>query len=394
MRILIINYEYPPIGGGGGYVTRDILEHMAYKGYSVTIVTSHFPGLPKQEIVNGVNVIRVPIFFRNKLEVATMTSMLSYFPSSVLKTLLYLNAKSFEIINTHFAIPSGPTGYVLSKLFRLPNVLSIHGGDIFDPSKPLSPHNTPILKETVQTMINKADRVVAQSSDTKRNARAYYNINRQIDIIPLGIKKPSYERKCRTDFDLDPANIIFCTIGRLIKRKNIDDSLTILSQLKNRYRFNFFIVGEGPERYHIENLIDHLGLKQKVRLLGNISDEEKFQILNISDFYISTALHEGFGLVFLEAMECGLPIICYDKGGQNDFLANEKTGYIVKLGDKDKFAECIEILIDNLDLKQNMSAYNRSAVKKYYISNCADKYLALFEDVISEFRLHRKSRNQ
>jgi glycosyltransferase involved in cell wall biosynthesis len=98
-------------------------------------------------------------------------------------------------------------------------------------------------------------------------------------------------------------------------------------------------------------------------------------------------MHEGFGLVFLEAMECGLPIICYDEGGQNDFLVNGKTGYIVKLGDKDKFAECIENLIDNFELKKNMSAHNRSQVKNYYISNCADKYISLFEDVISNFKI-------
>ena len=69
MRILVINYEYPPIGGGGGFVTRDILEHIAQCGHSVSIVTSCFNGLKKHERVNGVEVVRVPVLFRNKIEV-------------------------------------------------------------------------------------------------------------------------------------------------------------------------------------------------------------------------------------------------------------------------------------------------------------------------------------
>ena len=88
MRILVVNYEYPPIGGGGGFVTRDVFEHLASQGHSVTVITSHYKGLAKQEVVNSVNVIRVPVISRKKMEVASMASMLSYFPSSVFKALI------------------------------------------------------------------------------------------------------------------------------------------------------------------------------------------------------------------------------------------------------------------------------------------------------------------
>ena len=145
MRILVINYEYPPIGGGGGFVTRDILEEMVRKGHNLTIVTSHYGGLSKREKVNGVNVIRVPVLYRKKIEVASTISMMSYLPSSVIKSILNLRGQQFDLINTHFAIPSGPSGYLLSKLFKIPNVLSIHGGDISDPSKRLSPVLSPLI---------------------------------------------------------------------------------------------------------------------------------------------------------------------------------------------------------------------------------------------------------
>jgi glycosyltransferase involved in cell wall biosynthesis len=384
MRILVINYEYPPIGGGGGFVTRDIIEDIAGKGHDVTVITSHYKGLAKRETVNGVNIIRVPVIFRNKLEVANMPSMFCYLPASILHGFFKFNRNTFDVINTHFAVPSGPAGDVLSRVFKLPNVLSIHGGDIFDPSKSSSPHNTPIFSNVVTAMLKSADRVVAQSNDTKRNAYTYYKIDRPIEVIPLGIKKPVFERKRRTDFGLSDDEIVFCTIGRLVKRKNIDDICSVLSHLKNDYSFKFLIIGDGPERGHLEALKVKLNLDDHVRFLGNATDEEKFQILALSDFYLSTALHEGFGLVFLEAMECGLPIVCYDRGGQNDFLISGKTGYLVELGNKDKFRSRLVELINNAELKASMCEYNSRLIQKYYISTCAERYISLFNDVICE----------
>ncbi len=386
MRILVINYEYPPIGGGGGFVTRDIFEQIVKFGHDVSIITSNFQGLKRHEIVNGVEIFRVPVLYRKKMEVANLPSMLSYFPSSVFHALFVMKGHEYDVINTHFAIPCGPAGYILSKLFRVPNILSLHGGDIFDPSKSLSPHKTPLLSTTVQAMINKADRVVAQSSDTKANANHYYKVNREIDIIPLGIKQPVFKRKNRKEFDLDSDDIVFVTIGRLIKRKNLDDVIEILARLKHRYKTKFLIVGEGPERAHLEELTREYDLKGLVRMMGNVSDEVKFQLLHLSDCYLSTALHEGFGLVFLEAMECGLPVICYNHGGQNDFLVNGKTGFLVKLGDKESFHNRIIDIIQEEDLKNAMSNYNSNLVKEYYISNCAEKYITLFEEAISGSR--------
>ena len=390
MRILIINYEYPPIGGGGGFVTRDICENIVSRGHNVTVVTSNFKGLPDHEMVNGVNIIRVPVFSRRKMEVAGTASMLSYFPLSVFEAMKHVKANGYDILNTHFAIPSGPTGYVLSKVFHLPNVLTIHGGDIFDPSKTLSPHNAPILKQTVKIMLKTADYVVAASNDTKKNAYTYYNIDRSIDIIPLGIKKPNFIKKSRVDFNLGHDEIIFCTIGRLVKRKNINDTLAVLSGLKNEHKFKFLIIGEGPERKTIINLSNQYGIGSNILMMGNVSDEQKFQLLSLSDIFLSTAIHEGFGLVFLEAMDAGVPIVCYNRGGQNDFLEDGRTGFLVNLGDKKKFQERVLEIINNDRIRSAMSAYNKKLIQNFYIDVCAEKYISRFNKVISDYSVRKR----
>jgi len=387
MQILVINYEYPPIGGGGGFVTRDILEEIVNHGHQVTVVTSHFNKLAKKEEVNGVEIIRVPVFFRRELEVANMPSMLSYFPSSVIHTLLCTEKRlKYDVINTHFAVPSGPAGHLISKFLNLPNVLSIHGGDIFDPSKSLSPHKSPIVSSVVQLMLNKADRIVAQSTDTKKNAYRYYRVHQKIEIIPLGIKKPVFKNATRDGFGLGQNDFVFCTIGRLIKRKNLSEFIEIFAEMKDRDELKLIIIGDGPERTSLEYCAQQNGVSDKVYFLGNVSDLTKFQLLDISDVYVSTALHEGFGLVFLEAMECGLPVICYDRGGQNDFLINGKTGFLAEFGNKKLFVDRILDIYSNKKLRDNISRFNKKLINDYYISSCAQKYLSLFKTVIREHR--------
>jgi glycosyltransferase involved in cell wall biosynthesis len=350
----------------------------------VTVVTSFIPGLARDEIVHGVRVIRVPVFFRKKLEVANIPSMLCYPLSSVSKVLSEFRKNHFDIINTHFAIPSGPAGQFLSKCFGIPNVLSIHGGDIYDPSKSTSPHKAPLLSHTVRITLKAASRVVAQSNNTKENASNYYRVKRQIDVIPLGIKKPKFQKKARLDYNLREDEAVFCTIGRLVKRKNIGDTLRVLAKLNDKFPFKFIIIGDGPERRGLEAEIDRLKLEKRVYFLGNVSDQEKFQLLDLSDVYLSTSMHEGFGLVFLEAMACGLPIICHDYGGQTDFLRDERNGYLTRVGDLETFEKRIVKLINYKDLRETIGRTNRIQASNFYIYRCAEKYQALFQEVFDD----------
>ena len=353
------------------------------------MITGHFSTLKRSEIKNGVQILRVPVLFRREMQVANIVSMISYLPSSVYGAIKNVPRGRFDIINTHFAIPSGPTGGILSKMYRLPNILSIHGGDIYDPSKKLSPHKTPILSHTVRAVLKDADRVVAQSGNTKHNAEQYYTIHRHIDVIPLGIKKPVIKKSSRSAFNLAPDELVLCTIGRLVKRKNIDDLLFALSGIKDNYNCKLLIIGDGPEKQHLMRLTEKMNLQKNVVMMGAVSDDEKYQILDVSDCFVSSAVHEGFGLVFLEAMETGKPIVCYDNGGHTDFMVNGKTGFIVTLKNRGQLKESILDIITNESLRIEMGRFNRNLVKKYYIRQCAEQYLKLFDQTIKN---HKKKK--
>lgn len=382
MHILVVNYEYPPIGGGGGVVARDFAEAWVASGHQVSVVTSRYGELKAFEQVNGVDVIRVPVVLRKKVQTASHLSMLSYVPSCILKCISSRTLRSVDIVNTHFAIPSGPAGQSIAHYCKVPNILSIHGGDIFDPSKSLSPHKTPMLSQIVTAMLKRADRVVAQSTDTRSNALTYYQSQREIDIIPLGIKKPVFTKLSRDDLKFTADDFVLCTVGRLVKRKNLEDLLEITAQLKNQINVKLVVIGDGPEKNHLETKTELLGIQQQVRFCGAVDDERKFQLLDCADLYVSTATHEGFGLVFLEAMECGLPVICYNRGGQRDFLIEDKTGHLVELGKKDLFKKQIIAMQKDKEKLSVQSTFCKSYIEDYYIENCAEKYIDLFKTVL------------
>jgi glycosyltransferase involved in cell wall biosynthesis len=381
LSILVVNYEYPPVGGGGGFICRNVVEELAKLGHNITVVTSHFGNLPRRERNNNVHILRIPVLMRTRQDVATLPSLLSYVPFCIMKATNLFRRNHFDLISTHFAIPSGPAGHHLSHKYGIPNVLSIYGGDIFDPTKSISPHKTFGLKQTVRKMLNGADRVISDSSDIKDYAIKYYGIERRIDVIPPGVSPYTGPSRSRVELGLPENEVILITLGRLVKRKNNQELLDVFDRVRRCAPCHLMIMGEGPDRSHLEKKISELGLHDCVTLTGRVG-EEKFQYMAASDVYVSTATHEGFGLVFLEAMESGLPVISYDNGGQVDFLKYGKTGFLVSLGDRDAFSLRLKELILSERMRKEMSLYNKSYIRNFYTHECAKKYLSIFYEAI------------
>ena len=142
---------------------------------------------------------------------------------------------------------------------------------------------------------------------------------------------------------------------------------------------HLLIMGDGPERSILENKIREFGLQDRITLTGRVG-EEKFQIMSAADIYISTAIHEGFGLVFLEAMESGLPVVSYNNGGQVDFLIDGTTGFLIEFGHTEKFCDRLIELIRSKELRNQMSRHNQDYIKGFYTSRCTEKYLEILNN--------------
>lgn len=331
--------------------------------------------------MNGVRIWRVPVIGRRKLATASLPSLLTYFPSSLARGICLCRRQSYDVIHTHFAVPSGPSAALISQTFGIPNVLSIYGGDIYDPSKALSPHRIPVLRMLVKRLLVSATSVVAESTDIRDRALRHYGLSREIPVIPLGLQAPSFAGARRSELGLSDDDFIIVSVGRLVARKGYEYLIRALARL-DIPNTRLLIIGQGPRKDHLASLAASLGVSERVSFLGRVSDEAKFQYLSVSDLFVLPSLHEGFGIVFLEAMFCGLPIIATDTGGQRDFLVNGRNGFLVPPRDSNALADRIKYLYRDADARRRISQTNLVDVERYSIPNVGRQYERLFTDIV------------
>jgi L-malate glycosyltransferase len=307
------------VGGGGGIAHELIAVELAGE-HHVTVVTSGFEDLPAYEVRDGVEIHRVPVWRRRDRMVASLPSMLTY-PPAVWKLALRLSrTRAYHVVHAHFAVPTGPGSLPIARLQGLPHVLTVHGGDIYDPSKRLSPHRHAPLRWAVRQVLRRSDVVVAQSRNTAENTRRFYDFSGEMRIIPLAIRRPSFTAASRDSLGLPSDRFLAVTVGRLIPRKGLDRLLRVLTRPECEDVY-LVVVGTGPELEPMRMLAARLGVQDRVMWTGWVEEDRKWQILSAADAYVSSTLHEGYGLGLFEAMAAALPIVSPDHGGQVDFLS-------------------------------------------------------------------------
>jgi glycosyltransferase involved in cell wall biosynthesis len=315
--------------------------------------------------------------------------MLAYIPVAFLEGKRLLAGERFDVINTHFALPTGPVGNALARLAGVPNILTVHGGDLYDPSKFTSPHRHPLLKAWVRRLLLAADVVVGQSNNTLANMHRFYTPEIKGLHIPLGIQRPGRLQVSRRAYGFTDEDVLLITVGRLVARKAVHQLISVMGALENK-NTHLLIVGSGPEEKALRREVLRRGLAERVHFMGYVEEAHKFGLLEASDIYVSTSQHEGFCLSFLEAMTSRLPIVCYDYGGHTDYLRDGVSGFVVPLNDRAAFIERCRQLIASALLRRELGRNNRSKVEDYYVDSCAGRYERVFSRLVEARRLQNK----
>lgn len=359
-RVLLINYEYPPLGGGAGTATRGIARAMAAQGCDVTVLTSRFRGQPRREQTDGFTVVRVPVL-RRREDRANPIEMVSFMISAACALAPLTRTWRPDLSIAFFTIPSGPLGWLLRMLRGTPFIVSLRGGDVpgFEWA-PAARRYHRVTAPLLRWIWRRADAVVANSSGLRELAlRSTPEL--PIVMIPNGAELPAHVSAQPPD-GRTPRLL---TMGRLTQQKGIDVLFRALARLRD-LDFALDIAGDGPERARLKELAQHLGIAARVRFLGWVPREEiPHTYANASAFVLASRI-EGMPNVVLEAMAYARPVICTRVFGTDELVVHGETGWLVETGDEAALADGIRALLRDAELRSRMGAASRARVEAFF----------------------------
>ncbi len=382
-KILMFNHEFPPIGGGGGWVSYFLGKHFAAAGHDVHLITSRFRDCPIDEEVEGFHVHRVRALRKNP-DVCAVHEMLTYAISSSLYGLRF--AKEFEpdIVQVFFGIPAGGGAYLLQKFHNVPYLVFLGGRDVprRNPDPPYYRWLYMLLKPVIRAIWGNASVVVACSDGLRELARETASDVR-MDVIPDGLDLGRFEPTLR---DPCPERVRILTIGRLIPRKGFQFLIRALPQIVENaaHDFEIEIVGDGPYQKELLKLAADLDVAKHIRFAGSVPYSELPQKYRDADIFILPSLAEGMPLVVLEAMGTGLPIAASRVQGIEELVAEDVNGALFDPGDADGLARSLVKLINAGKGRIEMGRASVERVKPYDWKYIADAYLALYADVLAK----------
>ncbi|HNA89563.1 MAG TPA: glycosyltransferase family 4 protein [Anaerolineales bacterium] len=374
MRILTLIHEFPPIGGGGGRAAYDICSELAARGHDVTVLTAHMNGLPREELQDGIRVVRIPSM-RTEAFTASFQTMLSFDLAGLWAGLALIWRSRPDIIHTHFAVPAGALAFTLSLLTGLPYILTAHLGDVPGgvPEKTaywfswLEPFTKPIWK--------RARQVVAVSEFTRQLAIAHYPVD--VRVVPNGA---DFTHLVTDGIEVNrPPRIVFA--GRFVSQKNPLAIIRILSTLKD-LDWTCSMLGDGPMFEEVRDEIAKHGMTGRFHLTGWVTPADVLSEFSRSDILFMPSLSEGLPVVGVDALVKGLAIVASRIGGFLDLVDSDRNGYLIDLKDEAEFSSALRKLISDRSLLTRFRCASLEKAADFDIEKIADQYEKIMKEAI------------
>ncbi|MBN2125035.1 MAG: glycosyltransferase family 4 protein [Deltaproteobacteria bacterium] len=379
--MLLINYEFPPLGGGAGNATAHLAGELTRLGAEVLVVTSGYEGLPRREVREGFTVRRIPVL-RRYPERCSPIEMLTFTGSAMVLLLQKIKAWRPHASLAFFGIPCGPVACWLKALRHVPYIVSLRGGDVpgFQPYDLAAYHR--LVKPVVRFLWRRAAFVVA-NSEGLRDLASRTMPDLPIDVIPNGVDHEFFHPDA---FARDPSLVRMLTVGRLVYQKGVDIALSALADIRQGAGpgIRLEVVGDGPERRHLEAKAHSLGIQDVVRFHGWVSGKGLLRLYQESSIFILPSRDEGMPNVVLEAMACGLPVAASRISGNEELVQDRETGLLVDPDSPASLAEALKRMISDSNLACEMGRKGRLLVQgEYSWHKAARSYLALLNRIPS-----------
>lgn len=389
MRILVLNYEYPPLGGGAGAATAALATDLAGRGHRVDVVTAGAGAAPSADgedggggSLPGLTIHRVRTARKDPHHVG-MTGAASYLIPARPVIRRLLRRHRYDIAQVYFTLPTGIFIPMLAR-HRVPTVLYLRGSDVpgYDTAHPALQRAHRVLAPLTRRIWRKADRIVALSAALGELARAT-DPSLRYEVIYNGVDPHLFRPAPRSDREASSDRVFHVlSVARLLPRKRIGDLLHAWSRLE-RGRFLLEIVGDGREETDLRRLARELELGDDVRFPGFRTRDELAERYREADAFLLVPEAESFGNVFAEAMASGLPIIGPASGGAAEYLSPERNALLVRAGDIDGIVDAVRRLANDLPLRSAMATLNRRDAESLFSwQRVTERHLEIYQGLL------------
>jgi glycosyltransferase involved in cell wall biosynthesis len=374
-NFLLINYEYPPIGGGAASATRNLAIALRGHGHRVVVLTSAFQKLRGTSIEDDVEVVRVQVG-RKEPHRATLLQMFGFITVGSWVVRSVARHHSVDRVIAFFSIPSGIVAWLLNRRTKIPYVISLRGGDV--------PGTEPGLRLFYWFLAPLRRRILRGAVSVTAPASGLKELSEKRDgfpvvVIPNGINTSIY----RPDKERDLTEIVLLSVGRLHPQKSPIRVLEILRAIRSNGRLpaRALIVGDGPQRASLEQYAREQQLGAAAKFTGWLDRSEVALAYKSATFLVQLSSYEGMSNVVLEALASGLPVIASRIPGNVDLVLDQENGLLFSSNESCEIiaAEIVRLWKSPARWQRMSNSARISVTAKYDWPVIATSYERLFD---------------
>lgn len=380
LKIMMFSETYIPQVNGVATSIHLFRKYLERRGHDVYIITPVSPeNDEKVLLVNGIR------FFGEKQHKIPI-------PDNKLIKDFILKIQP-DVIHSHAPFTLGIAAIRVQKRFGIPHVHTYHTLLVeyrhYIP-KPFTPSEN-VVAEYSAWFCNQVDHVISPTPEIEKELRKY-GVEKPITVLPTGIDIESFEKadkfNIKEKHEIPPGEKVLLFVGRLAKEKNLEFILDVFEEIHKRHeKIKLIIVGDGPLRPRIEEYIKETKAGKDIILTGYLRRENLIEYYKQADVFIFASVTETQGLVVLESLAAGTPVVAVAKKGVKDVLIDGQGALLVDQPNKHEFLKKLEKLLTDEELSRNLSFIGKEYVKNYWsMEKMAERLEKIYKSLRSDTR--------
>jgi len=371
MRVLMLNFEFPPIGGGAANANYYLLKEFAKKDdISVDLITTSENNIFEvEQFSENIRVFRLNVG-KKDLHYWRMPEILRWSYLAYNRSKKLISENSYDLIHCWFGWPSGVIGYFFRG--KIPYIISLRGSDVPGFNPRLRILDRLFFSRISKVVWSNSSSVVANSGGLRELARK--TLKRKIELVYNGVDTKEFEP---TQNKKESKSIRLISVGRLIERKGYEYLVKALKGIN--HNITLTLIGDGNLKDHLRELSKKTSVS--VEFKGALAHMEIARELQKADIFIMPSLNEGMSNSVLEAMACGLPIITTNVGGSSELI--DGNGQVIEKADVNAIVSALERYLEDLSLMIKHGKRSREIIEKRFgWYKTGEQYISLYKNAV------------